>query len=47
LPDYIDEIRKSADLHYKKGKIEISFERVSEEEFGPLFPDEPCDDNSP
>jgi hypothetical protein len=44
VDDYIDELRESSSLRPKGEKIKLAFEQVSEEEFGPLFPDEEWDE---
>ena len=37
---HIDELREAAGVPYKEEKIRVIFEQVSEEEFGPLFPEQ-------
>src|SRR5512135_1507532 len=42
---HIDYLRKTTGLPYKKEKIQVKVEEISEEEFGPLFADEEWDED--
>ena len=42
---HIAELREAAGAPYKEGKIHLKFEEISEEEFGPLFPEEDEDED--